>query len=73
MDKKKGADKESIFDSLTKSLASNLEMELLEFVLATLTENNLVTDKKTATGLSPFHLDDDLLDSQKWNQKSDWK
>ena len=52
--KKKRADKESIFDYLTKSLASNIEMELLEHVLTTLIENNLVVNKKTQPGLTHF-------------------
>ena len=39
-DKKKRAHKESIFDYLIKSEASNIEMELLEHVLTTLTESN---------------------------------
>ena len=62
--KKKRADKESIFDYLIKSLASNIEMELLEHVLTTLIENNLVINKKTPTGLSSFRIVDDSLDSQ---------
>ena len=52
--KKKRADKESIFDYFTKSLASNIEMELLEHVLTTLIENNLVVNKKTQPGLTHF-------------------
>ena len=43
-----------MFDSLTKSLASNIEMELLEHVLATLLENNFEINKKTPTGLNSF-------------------
>ena len=39
-------------------------MELLEHVLATLIENNLVINKKTPTGLSSFRIADDLLTSQ---------
>ena len=62
--KKRLADKESKFDYLTKSLASNIEMELLEHVLTTLIENNLVINKKTPTGLSSFCIVDDSLDSQ---------
>ena len=38
---KKRADKESIFDYLTKFLTSNIEMEILEHVLTTFIENNL--------------------------------
>ena len=59
--KKKRADKESIFDYLTKSLASNIEMELLEHVLTTLMENNLVINKKTPTGLSSFRVVNDSV------------
>ena len=62
--KKKRADKDSIFDYLTKSLASNIEIELLEHVLTTLIENNLVINKKTPTGLSSFRIADDSLNSQ---------
>ena len=62
--KKRLADKESIFDYLTKSLASDIEMELLEHVLATLIMKNLLIDKKTLTGLSSFRIVDDSLDSQ---------
>ena len=58
--RKKRADKESIFDYLTKSLASNIEMELLEHVLTTLTKNNLMINKKTPTELSSFRIADDL-------------
>ena len=57
--KKRSADKESMFDYLTKSLASNIEMELLECVLTTLIENNFVINKKTPTGLNSFHIVDD--------------
>ena len=62
--KRKCADIESIFDYVTKSLASNIEMELLEHVLKTLTENNLVINKKTPTVLSSFRIVDASLDSQ---------
>ena len=54
---------DSIFDYLTKSLASNIEMELLEHVLTTLIEN-IVINKKTPTGLSSFRIADDSLVSQ---------
>ena len=57
---KKRADKESIFDYLTKSLAPNIEMELLEYVLTPLTKNNLMINKKTPTELSSFRIADDL-------------
>ena len=63
-DKKKRANKEFIFDYLTKSLASNKEMEPLEHVLTTLIKNNIVINKKTPTGLSSFHIADDSLDRQ---------
>ena len=62
--RKKRADKESIFDYLTKSLASNIEMKLLEHLLTTLIENNLVINKKTPTGLSSFCITEYSLDSQ---------
>ena len=62
--KKKRADKESIFDYFNKSLVSNIKMELLEHVLTTLNENHLVINKKTPTGLSSFRIADDSLDSQ---------
>ena len=62
--KKKCDDKDSIFDYLTKSLPSNIEMELLEHVLTTLIKNNIVINKKTPTGLSSFFIADDSLDSQ---------
>ena len=62
--KKKRADKESIFDYFTKSLASNIEMELLEHVLTTLIENNIVINKKTPTELSSFRIANDSLDRQ---------
>ena len=39
-------------------------MELLEHVRTTLIENNLVIIKNTPTGLSPFPIVDDSLDSQ---------
>ena len=39
-------------------------MELLEHVLTTLVENNLVINKKTPTGLSSFRIADDSLSSQ---------
>ena len=39
-------------------------MELLQHVLTTLIENNLVINKKTPTGLSFFCIVDDPLDSQ---------
>ena len=61
-DKKKRDDKGFIFDYLTKSLVSNLEMGLLKHVLAALIDNNCVVDKKTRTGLRSFH--DDLSDRQ---------
>ena len=61
-DKKKHADKGFIFDYLTKSLVSNLEMGLLKHVLATLIDNNRVIDKKT--GLRFFHIVNDLSDRQ---------
>ena len=61
---KKCDDKDSIFDYLTKSLPSNIEMELLEHVLTTLIKNNIVINKKTPTGLSSFCIADDSLDSQ---------
>ena len=48
----------------TKSLASNIEIEILEHILTTLIENNLVINKKTPTGLSYFRIVDDSLDSQ---------
>ena len=51
---KKRADKESIFDYLTKSLASNIEMELLEHVLITLIENNIVINKKNSNLIKLF-------------------
>ena len=63
--KKKRADKESIFDYLTKSLATNIEIELLKHVLTTLIENNIVINKETSTGLSSFRIADDSLDRQK--------
>ena len=62
--KKKRADKESIFDCLTKSLASNIEIEVLEHLLTRLIENNLVINKKTPTGLSSFRITEYSLDSQ---------
>ena len=62
--KKYRADKESVFDFLTKSLASNIEMELLKHVLTTLIQNNIVIDKKAPTGLSSFSIGDDSLDRQ---------
>ena len=62
--KKKSADKESIFDYFTKSLASNIEMELLEHVLTTRIENNVVINKKTPTGLSSLRIVDDSLDNK---------
>ena len=62
--KKKRADKESIFDYFTKSLASNIEMELLEHVLTTLIVNNIVINKKTPTELNSFRIADDSLDRQ---------
>ena len=62
--KKKPADKESMFDYLTKSLASNIEMELLEPALITLINNSFVINKKTLTGLSTFRIVDDSLGSQ---------
>ena len=62
--KKKSANKEFIFDYLTKSLASNIEMEPLEHVLTTLIENNIVINKKTPTVLSSFHIAHDSLDRQ---------
>ena len=52
--RKKRADKESIFDYLTKSLASNIEMELLEHVLITLIENNIVINKKNSNLIKLF-------------------
>ena len=52
--KEKHTDKESIFDYLTKFLASNIEMELLEHALTTLIENNIVISKKSPTELSFF-------------------
>ena len=61
---KKRADKESIFDCLTKSLASNIEIEVLEHLLTTLIENNLVINKKTPTRLSSFRITEYSLDSQ---------
>ena len=39
-------------------------MELLEHVLTTLIENNIVINKKTPTGLSSFRIADDSLGSQ---------
>ena len=39
-------------------------MELLQHVLTTLIEKNLVINKKTSTGLSFFCIVDDPLDSQ---------
>ena len=39
-------------------------MELLEYVLTTLTKNNLMINKKTPTELSSFCIADDLLNSQ---------
>ena len=62
--KKYRADKESVFDFLTNSLASNIEMELLKHVLTTLIQNNIVIDKKAPTGLSSFSIGDDSLDRQ---------
>ena len=62
-DKKKRADKGFIFDYLTKSLVSNLKMELKN-VLAALVDNNRVIDKKTPTGLRSFHIVNDLSDRQ---------
>ena len=62
--KKRRADKESIFDYLTKSLASNIGIELLGYLLTTLFKNNLVINKKTPTGLSSFCIVNDSLDSQ---------
>ena len=62
--KEKRTDKESIFHYLTKSLASNIEVELLEHALTALIENNLVINKKTRTGLSSFRIIGDSLDSQ---------
>ena len=53
---KERADKESMFDCLTKSLASNIETEQLEYALTTLVESNLVINKKTPTGLSFFRI-----------------
>ena len=61
-DKTKRADKGFIFDYLTKSLVSNLEMGLLKHVLAALIDNNRVIDKKT--GLRFFHIVNDLSDRQ---------
>ena len=61
--KEKRTDKESIFDYLTKFLASNIEMELLEHALTTLIENNIVISKKSPTELSFFRIIDDLLES----------
>ena len=49
--KKKRANKEFIFDYLTKSLASNKEMEPLEHVLITLIKNNIVINKQPITQL----------------------
>ena len=60
----KESDKESIFDYFTKSLASNIEMELLEHVLTTLIVNNIVINKKTPTELNSFRIADDSLDRQ---------
>ena len=57
-------DKESIFDYFTKSLASNIEIELLEHVLTTLIVNNIVINKKTSTELNSFRIADDSLDRQ---------
>ena len=62
--KEKRTDKESIFHYLTKSLASNIEVELLEHALTALIESNLVINKKTRTGLSSFRIIGDSLDSQ---------
>ena len=62
--KKRRADKESVFHYLTKSLASNIELELWEHILTTLIENNLVSNKKIPTGLSSFRIVDDSLESQ---------
>ena len=45
-------------------LASNIEMELLEHVLATLINSNFVIIKETPTGLSCFRIVDDSSDSQ---------
>ena len=39
-------------------------MELLDHVLTTLIENNLVINKKNPTGLSSFRIVDDSLDSK---------
>ena len=47
---------------LTKSLASNIEIELLEHVLTTLIKNNLVINKKTLS--CSFRIANDLLNSQ---------
>ena len=60
--------KGSIVGYLTKSLASDLEMNLLKHVRGIIKENNIVFDQKTLTGLSSLSLVDDSLDSQsKWN------
>ena len=61
---KERADKESMFDCLTKSLASNIETEQLEYALTTLVESNLVINKKTPTGLSFFRIVGDSWDSR---------
>ena len=61
---KERADEESMFDCLTKSLASNIETEQLEYALTTLVESNLVINKKTPTGLSFFRIVGDSWDSR---------
>ena len=61
---KERADKESMLDCLTKSLASNIETEQLEYALTTLVESNLVINKKTPTGLSFFRIVGDSWDSR---------
>ena len=43
---------------------SNIEMELLEYVLTTLIEKNIVSNEKIPTGFSSFRIANYSLDSQ---------
>lgn len=61
---KERADEESMFDCLTKSLASNIETEQLEYALTILVESNLVINKKTPTRLSSFRIVGDSWSSR---------
>ena len=65
---KERADEESMFDCLTKSLASNIETEQLEYALTILVESNLVINKKTPTRLSSFRIVGDS-----WNSRNEVK